>query len=169
MSHVKERRTELCKQDSGEEPSTYKRTLLHAAYCAASAVLIAQIADFNLWLPARNVCLFSPSTISVRSMTPLLRNFSINFQRKAERTDGLEDGLCWCQCYGHVLQKARSCRQRAPKLFCIFCRERLCLHSRSQMNLLRQTSEPFVLKVLFTRLLICFQIVIHQFFSTWWT
>lgn len=42
-------------------PNSYKRTLFHAGYCRYSELLIVQMADFDLWLPARDAWLFSPA------------------------------------------------------------------------------------------------------------
>lgn len=154
MSGVKERQTALCKQvhfTKGTQENGPQH--LQKDTCARSPLYGRRgVNCADSWLQSVtagwNVCLFSPTTISVRSMTPLLRNFSINFQRKAEKTGGLERAS---------VSALRPCASKAgepraaPQLLCILCSEWLCLAlTVTNESILTQTSEPFVLKVLFT-------------------
>lgn len=146
---------ELCKQihltkgnqipeaHSQENSPTPTKGIFHAGYCISSVVLIVQIADFDLWLPAWDVWLFSPTTISIKSIMALLRNFSINFQWKAKKTSSLEDPVLASALCLHA-SKAKKLHTLL-KFSCIFCLKWLCFALMvTSTNTQIQKLEPLV-------------------------
>lgn len=106
MSQVKERRIVSCVNQPVSEqarvlaqensPNPNKRTLFHAGYCRYSEVLIVQIGDFDLWLPAWDVWLFSPTHNQCQVDSGTLAEFLNQFLMKSgeiQQTSGASVGV----------------------------------------------------------------------------